>query len=609
MGATDMSSSPVSLEQLQDLMPFDECISSNHAAFLKGRSLGENVLLSSELIRDYTKSTCQRSSMLKVDIRKAFDTVCWDFVMKVMEAQNFPPLFRTWVKECITSPRYSMSINGELVSFFRGKKGLRQGDGISPYLFIMVMEVLSKILEKAVEDGKIRHSLTGISSVMDDFKRISGLEMNPAKSEIFFGGYADIEASVLSDLSGFKLGTFPTRHLGLPLKPGLRLSLATLQPLIDKIIGKIRLIASQIYGLVNFWSAVFVLPKAFYAKIDSICVGFLWRNNTESARGSRVAWNDICKPKSEGGLGIRLLEDFETVFRLKRESGHQSATIRSMLQLRPVLKEYMYCNIGNGENAAFWFDNWTIIGPLLEFAGQGGPRAMRVKKEAKVIDATRQGSWFLPPARSDQHHMIQAEITTIQPPNASHGSDQFLWRKSDGTFGPVFSSKVTWEYLRYIPRNSFMALLALLRRMPTRDRLRRWGMDVPSVCVLCSTSSETHHHLFFECEYSSTLWQAFASQIWTNPPNDLHSAASWILQLSRQSNANVIRLIKHIFQASIYLLWKERNARIFTAVSTTPRIIHHALDRLLRDRLLSIKAAPPPAQSPLQFYLSIYRPP
>lgn len=96
---------------------------------------------------------------------------------------------------------------------------------------------------------------------------------------------SDIEASVLSDLSGFKLGTFPTRYLGLPLKPGRRLSLATLQPLIDKITGKltswtvkylkIRLIASQIYGLVNFWSAVFVLPKAFYAKIDSICAGFL----------------------------------------------------------------------------------------------------------------------------------------------------------------------------------------------------------------------------------------------------------------------------------------------------------------------------------------------
>ncbi|KAF3536750.1 hypothetical protein F2Q69_00022798 [Brassica cretica] len=69
-----------------------------------------------------------------------------------------------------------------------------------------------------------------------------------------------------------------------------------------------------------------------------------------------------------------------------------------------------------------------------------------------------------------------------------------------------------------------------------------------------------------------------------------------------KSNANAICQIKLIFQASIYQLWKERNACIFIAVSSPPRIIHHALDRLLRDLLLSIKAAPPPAQSPLQFY-------
>ncbi|XP_048593221.1 uncharacterized protein LOC125576696 [Brassica napus] len=358
---------------------------------------------------------------------------------------------------------------------------------------------------------------------MDDFKRISGLEMNPAKSEIFFCGYADIEASVLSDLSGFKLGTFPTRH-----------SL----------------------------SGIFSVMDDF----------------------KRISGLEMNPAKSEIFFGGYV--DIEASV-LSDLSGFKLGTFPTSL----LCKEYMYCHIGNGENAAFWFDNCTSIGPLLEFAGQGGPRAMRVRKGAKVIDATRQGSWFLPPARSDQIRMIQAEITTIQPPNASHGSDQFLWRKSDGTFGPVFCSKVTWEYLcipsptvywhkvvwfkEYIPRNSFMAWLALLRRMPTRDRLRRW---------------------------------AFASQIWPNPPNDLHSAASWILQLSRQSNANAICLIKLIFQASIYLLWKEKNARIFTAVYTPPRIIHHVLDRLLRDRLLSIKALPP-AQSPLQFYLSIYRPP
>lgn len=71
------------------------------------------------------------------------------------------------------------------------------------------------------------------------------------------------------------------------------------------------MIYSVIYSMANFWSSVFVLPKWFYAKVDSMCSGFLWKNSTRSATGARVSWENICKPKAEGGLGIRKLEDFE----------------------------------------------------------------------------------------------------------------------------------------------------------------------------------------------------------------------------------------------------------------------------------------------------------
>lgn len=85
-----------------------QCISPNQATFLEGRSLGENVMLASEVIRHYKKPSNAKSSMMKIDLRKAFDNVCWDFVLKLLEAQQFPPLFRTWIKECISTPRFSV---------------------------------------------------------------------------------------------------------------------------------------------------------------------------------------------------------------------------------------------------------------------------------------------------------------------------------------------------------------------------------------------------------------------------------------------------------------------------------------------------------------------
>ena len=172
----------------------------------------------------------------------------------------------------------------------------------------------------------------------------------------------------------------------------------------------------------------------------------------------------------------------------------------------------------------------------------------------------------------------------------------------------VFWSKAIW-FKENIPRNSFLAWIALLRRLPTKDRLLLWGLNVSGGCVLCSSGLETHHHLFFECEYSSSLWLCFASHIWDNPPSDLHAAAAWILQPHSPANHNASVLMKLIIQSIIYIVWKERNACIFTAVSTSARGLHLQLDRLLRDIILSLPARPQSASSLLEFYFLCYRPP
>ncbi|KAG2306140.1 hypothetical protein Bca52824_025888 [Brassica carinata] len=441
--------------------------------------------------------------------------------------------------------------------------------------------------------------------VMNHFKEWSGLDTNESKSEIFYGGYSETQAAVLSDLSGFRRGEFPTRYLGLPLSPK-KISAATLQPFIDRITsklhswtvkflsfaGKVMMISSVIYGMVNFWSSVFVLPKWFYAKVDSLCSGFLWKNSTISAAGARVSWGNICKPKSEGGLGIRHLEEFEMVFRLKRvwlffygsgslwvpwlinnrfggrsfwlinDSPRFSRTVRSMLQLRQELHLFLRCNVGNGIIASFWYDFWTELGPLHIMFGPLGPRTLRIPISATVSQAVSNGNWNLPPARSENAETLQIVLSTLSIPSADNG------------FGLSFSSRDTWDRIRVprplvnwhsvvwfkekIPRCSFITWTAYLGRLPTRDRLISWGLSVPpgsALMVMCQQMQGPHA-------------------------------------------LRAVVVLKLLNQVIIYSLWRERNARIFRSESSSPEVFFRVVDRALRDRLLSLSRPSASVQAP-----------
>ena len=88
-----------------------------------------------------------------MDILKAYDTVNWQFLLDALSFMGFPSMFIGWIRECVSTPRYSININRELVGFFGSSRGLRQGDLISSYLFVLVMEVLSMLIRSKVEQS------------------------------------------------------------------------------------------------------------------------------------------------------------------------------------------------------------------------------------------------------------------------------------------------------------------------------------------------------------------------------------------------------------------------------------------------------------------------
>lgn len=78
---------------------------------------------------------------IKIYICKAFDTACWDSLFETLYLFKFPPSFIEWIKACITSTMFSIKVNGYLAGYFKGSRGLKQRDPLSPYLFILIMEL------------------------------------------------------------------------------------------------------------------------------------------------------------------------------------------------------------------------------------------------------------------------------------------------------------------------------------------------------------------------------------------------------------------------------------------------------------------------------------
>jgi len=126
-------------------------VSEEQGGFVPGRSLAQ------EIMCGYGRSNLSPRCTIKVDLMKAYDMINWHFLRNVLVELGFPLMFVERIMECVTTPKFSILVNGELHGHFPGKRGLRQGDPMSPLLFTLCMEYFSRSLKVLKKDGGFKY--------------------------------------------------------------------------------------------------------------------------------------------------------------------------------------------------------------------------------------------------------------------------------------------------------------------------------------------------------------------------------------------------------------------------------------------------------------------
>ncbi|GAB2271839.1 hypothetical protein Dimus_038936 [Dionaea muscipula] len=299
------------------------------SGFVGGKRIVDNILLCQELMAGYDRRDISPRCVAKIDIRKAYDSVSWSFVRELLVELGFPSRFFCWIMECITTVTFSFDINGKLGGFLRGERGLRQGDLLSPYVFVLVMVYFSRKLKWVSAKPEFKFHLMckglGITNLcfaddlmilakahkgtlqlikeqLDHFGRVSGLVENLGKSHLYVGGVGPEKKHELAGVLGFEVGVEHFR----PLIEKVVKRITSWSMRLLSFAGRLQLIQGIFTSLRVYWAQIFLIPKEVI-KEKVKCRMFLWLGATMNPKKALVVWEEVCKPRGFGGLGIKKL--------------------------------------------------------------------------------------------------------------------------------------------------------------------------------------------------------------------------------------------------------------------------------------------------------------
>uniref|UniRef100_A0A803P8S6 Reverse transcriptase domain-containing protein n=1 Tax=Cannabis sativa TaxID=3483 RepID=A0A803P8S6_CANSA len=301
-----------------------EIVSETQNAFIPDRLISDNILVSFEILHYLKRKRKGKEGymVLKLDLSKAYDRIEWPFLEKILAKLGFCDEWISLVMKCVSSARYMVTHGGREMGPIFPSRGIRQGDPLSPYLFIICAEGLSSLIRSyeargwihgcKVSNGALRvsHMLFADDSYLYCKATIINTDDTSRTSINHFLQMSQADDRSMYLVLPSTMGRNKTTALGY-LRDRVRRKLQGWDSKILSRAGKEVLIKSVAQALPSYAMSVFLLPWEISRDIESLLAKFWWKGSSGDARGiSWMSWDRMCDHKSNGGMGFCNFRDF-----------------------------------------------------------------------------------------------------------------------------------------------------------------------------------------------------------------------------------------------------------------------------------------------------------